>query len=144
MITTDRLRLRPMALADLDELVALHAEPEVVRFMGSLDREQAVERLDVDRRDWSERGHGLMAITERGNGRFLGRTGLKYWPEFGETEVGWVLRTDVWGQGLANEAAAACVRWGFENLSDPYFTAMIRPDNARSIKVAERLNMTTL
>jgi RimJ/RimL family protein N-acetyltransferase len=36
------------------------------------------------------------------------------------------------------------VEWGFQNLDLPYLTAMIRPDNGRSIRVAERLGMTPL
>jgi RimJ/RimL family protein N-acetyltransferase len=36
------------------------------------------------------------------------------------------------------------VGWGFRNLDVPYVTAMIGPDNLRSIRVAERLGMTPL
>src|SRR5207302_3756065 len=43
MIETERLRLRPLTMDDLDEVVALHARPEVSRFMRPLPREQAVE-----------------------------------------------------------------------------------------------------
>jgi RimJ/RimL family protein N-acetyltransferase len=34
--------------------------------------------------------------------------------------------------------------WGFANLSVDYITAMIRPENAESIAVAERLGMRPL
>jgi RimJ/RimL family protein N-acetyltransferase len=132
-----------MTMDDLDDLVALHAAPEVARFMDSFDRERAIERLRADQRDWSERGHGLLAVVDRVSGQFLGRTGLKYWPQFAETEVGRALRPEVWGRSLATEAARACIRWGFQELEVPYFTAMIRPDNQRSIKVAERLGMVS-
>jgi RimJ/RimL family protein N-acetyltransferase len=131
-----------MTTRDLDDLIALHAEPDVARFTSSFDREQAIELLQADQREWSERGHGLLAVTERSSGRFLGRTGLKFWPQFDETEVGWVLRPQVWGRGFATEAAQACIGWGFAHLESAYFTAMIRPENDRSIKVAERLHMT--
>ena len=144
MIETERLLLRPLSASDLDDLVALHAEPEVSRFMGTVDRQWLTDRLELDQRDWAERGHGLLAIIDPVTQRFVGRTGLKYWTQFDETEVGWVLRREMWGRGLATEAARGCIKWGFDNLGAAYFTAMIRPDNARSIKVAERLKMTKL
>jgi RimJ/RimL family protein N-acetyltransferase len=51
---------------------------------------------------------------------------------------------DIWGHGFAIEAALACAEWGFQNFDLPYLTAMIRPDNRRSIRVAERLDMSPL
>jgi RimJ/RimL family protein N-acetyltransferase len=144
LIETDRLLLRPLTTADVDEVVDMHAAPEVIRTMGPYERAVALERLERNERDWQERGHGLVAILDRATGRFLGRSGLKYWPQFDETEVGWVLRPDAWGQGFASEAGRACVEWGFRTLSVPYLTAMIQPDNVRSIHVAARLGMRPL
>lgn len=144
MIETERLVLRPMQLGDADALQAMHATPEVSRFMTSLDPEQTLRRLEQDRRDWAERGYGLLAILERKTGRFLGRTGLRHWPQFDEVEVGWALSPEFWGQGLAAEAGRASVNWGFATLAVPYLTAMIRPENDRSIHVAERVGMAPL
>jgi RimJ/RimL family protein N-acetyltransferase len=144
LIETDRLLLRPLNTTDLDEVVAMHAMPDVILTMGTSGRLSAMARLESNEQEWRERGHGLVAVIERVTGRFLGRSGLKYWPQFDETEVGWVLRSDVWGQGFATEAGRACVEWGFRSLDLPYLTAMIRPDNTRSIRVAERLGMRPL
>jgi RimJ/RimL family protein N-acetyltransferase len=131
-------------MEDLDDLVAIHAEPEVARFMGPFDRVKAIEWMQLDRRDWEKRGYGRLAILERATGRFLGRTGLKYRAQFQETDVGWLLSPDVWGHGFATEAAHACTDWGFQDLDVPYLTALIRPDNRRSARVAERLGMVPL
>jgi RimJ/RimL family protein N-acetyltransferase len=143
-IETKRLVLRPLEEGDLDDLVAMHSTAEVSRYMTVLDRERALARLEQDRRDWSDRGHGLLAILDRASGRFFGRTGLRYWPEFDETEVGWALDPRYWGRGVATEAARACADWGLANLEIPYLTAMIRPDNGRSIAVAVRLGMAPM
>jgi RimJ/RimL family protein N-acetyltransferase len=112
MIETERLVLRPTGIANIDEFVALHADPEVTRFVGSLDRLQAEERLELAEREWAERGYGMFAVRDRATKRFLGQVGLKYWPQFDETEVGWVLRRDAWGRGYATEAGRACIDWG--------------------------------
>ncbi len=141
LIETERLLLRPLTMADLDDLVEMHAMPEVARWMGAWDRVAAMARLERNELEWEERRHGLVAIRERASGRFLGRSGLKYWPQFDETEVGWVLRSDAWGHGFAGEAGRACIDWGFRELEVPYLTAMIVPDNERSIHVATRLGM---
>jgi RimJ/RimL family protein N-acetyltransferase len=116
----------------------------VTRFIRPLNRGEAEERLDRDRREWSERGHGLLAILDPRSDSFLGRCGLKYWPQFDETELGWVLRRDAWGEGYATEAASACIEWAFSELDLSYLTAMINADNARSVRVAERLGFTPL
>jgi RimJ/RimL family protein N-acetyltransferase len=144
VIETERLLLRPLARADVDEFVALHADPEVARFVRRFERPEAEDRLRLVEREWAERGHGMLAVLDRLSGRFLGRVGLKYWPQLDETEVGWVLRRDAWGQGYATEAARACLDWGFGNLAIPYLTAMIHPDNAASIRVARRLGLAVL
>lgn len=143
-IETERLLLRRLGMSDLDEFVDLHADPEVTRFILPLDRAEAEERLRKDELEWRERGHGLLAIVDPRTGAFLGRCGLKHWPQFGETELGWALRRDAWGNGYATEAAHACVEWGFAELDVPYLTAMIAPKNTRSLRVAERLGLTPL
>jgi RimJ/RimL family protein N-acetyltransferase len=80
-LRTERLVLCPTGLADIDEFVTLHADREVARFVRSLDRLQAEERLELAEREWAERGHGMFAVRDRDTNRFLGRVGLKYWPQ---------------------------------------------------------------
>ena len=116
----------------------------MARFLGPMERELATTRLEADARVWADRGHGLFKVTHRHDGRFLGRVGLRYWPQFGETEVGWTLRREEWGSGFATEAAVACTDWGFRELTVPYLTSCIAPENTRSIAVAARLGMAPL
>jgi RimJ/RimL family protein N-acetyltransferase len=144
VLETDRLLLRPLTMADLDEFVKMHDAPEVSRTMGHYTAHDAAARIERNEREWREYGYGLMSVVERATGRFVGRSGLKYWRQFDETEVGWVLHPVFWGRGLATEAARACLEWGFQSLAVPYITAMIVPDNTRSLRVAERLGMARL
>jgi RimJ/RimL family protein N-acetyltransferase len=143
-IETERLLLRPVQPDDLDELVRLHEDPAVAHFIGSPTRDWLADRIGWSREEWTERGHGMLAILDRTDGAFLGRTGLKYWPQFEETELGWVLQPEARGRGIATEAAGAALRWGVANLDLPYVTAMIRPYNGPSIAVAERLGFSPL
>ena len=144
LIETERLTLRPLVVADVEEVVAVQADPEIERFLGPLDRDEALKRLHENDREWRELGYGRMAILDRASGRFLGRAGLKYWPQFEETEAGWTLRKDAWGHGYATEAARASIEWGFASFDVPYITAMIEPPNTRSLAVAARLGMSRL
>lgn len=143
-LETRRLLIRPLNVGDIDRFAALHSDPAVTEFVPALDRDAATERLRSYESEWAQRGHGPMAVLDRASGEFLGRSGFKYWPQFGETEVGWVFKRDAWGHGYATEAAGACVEWGLATLELPYLTAMIDPRNTRSIPVAERLGMTPL
>ncbi|WP_326736275.1 GNAT family N-acetyltransferase [Streptomyces sp. NBC_01022] len=142
MIETERLHLRPLEPSDVDEFVELHADPRVNRFVGSFSRRQALERLAEVERQWAERGHGLCAVELRSSGELIGRSGLQYWQQFDEIELGWTLKAEQWGHGYATEAAQACLNWGFDTLDAEYFTALMRPGNTASVKVAERLGFS--
>jgi [ribosomal protein S5]-alanine N-acetyltransferase len=57
-------------------------------------------------------------------------------------EIGYHLRRDFWGQGLATEAAIACRDWAFARLKTERLISLIRPENLPSRRVAERVGMT--
>jgi RimJ/RimL family protein N-acetyltransferase len=57
-------------------------------------------------------------------------------------EIGYHLRRDFWGQGLATEAAIACRDWAFAHLTADRLISLIRPENLPSCRVAERTGMT--
>jgi len=138
-LETRRLRLRPLLRSDEPEIAVLpFTRPSIRDVALKLVREGASEQ------EWEQRGYGPFAVLERDGGRFLGRVGLMYRAPFGETELSWILREDAQGYGYATEAAAAVLDWGLRTFDLPYITAMIRPDNRPSLRVAERLGLMPL
>jgi RimJ/RimL family protein N-acetyltransferase len=54
-------------------------------------------------------------------------------------ELGFLFHRTVWGRGFAGEAVAAVLRYGFERLKFASIRADADPENARSLKLLERL-----
>ncbi len=130
---------------DLDDWASIHADLDVVRWIG---RDRALTRADSWRElaylvgHWSLRGYGQWLLEERATGRVVGRSGL-YFPEgWPGLEVGWTLARDQWGRGLATEAGRAALDWAFAELEAERVISLIAPDNHRSRRVAERLGAT--
>jgi RimJ/RimL family protein N-acetyltransferase/catechol 2,3-dioxygenase-like lactoylglutathione lyase family enzyme len=142
-LETERLALRPFAETDLDAYAAICADPEVMRFMGSggkpMSRAAVWRAVASYVGHWQLRGFGFWALEEKATGRLVGRAGLwrpEGWPG---TEVGWLLARPAWGRGLATEAGRAALAHAFEVLGADHVVSVIHPENARSIRVAERL-----
>jgi RimJ/RimL family protein N-acetyltransferase len=144
MITleTERLTLRMLRESDLDAYAEMLADPEVMRYIGpgqTLSRPLAWRNLAMILGHWQLRGYGLWAAEERASGELIGRVGCwqpEGWPGF---EVGWLLRRASWGKGYATEGARAALDFAFTRLGRPEVISLIRPDNAPSIRVAERI-----
>jgi RimJ/RimL family protein N-acetyltransferase len=146
-LETPRLRLRAWRPSDLDAFAAINARPEVVRYLGGrpLTREQTADQLARIEAHWAEHGFGLWAAEDRSSSRFAGFAGLAH-PYFlpavmPAVEVGWRLDPDLWGRGLATEAGAASLRYGFEELGLERIVSIIDPRNAASRRVATKLGM---
>jgi RimJ/RimL family protein N-acetyltransferase len=148
VIETERLLLRKPRVEDAADLAVAYADPEVVRFMGDgstatlAEVEEGIEQW-LER--WQSWGLSLFSLERREDGRVLGRAGFLLWDpetwEVGgdETELGWLLVREHWGQGYATEAALALRDWAFEQRGLSRLISLINPANVRSIGVAERL-----
>lgn len=143
---TPRLLLRPPLPSDLDVFVEIHEDPEVMRHMVSTGqpggRIAGWRTLALLIGHWHLLGYGQWAVVEKATNQVIGRAGL--WnPEGGlGVELGWVIRRSRWGHGFATESARAAVRHGFETVGADHLISLIRPDNVRSIRVAEKIGQT--
>ena len=147
ILETQRLLLRRLTLDDLDALFALYRDPEIRKYFpeGTLNYEETREELE-----WFLNGHphhpqlGLWATILKETGQFIGRCGLLPWTIDGcqEVEVAYLLDKQVWGQGLATEAARAIVQHAFEQLGYSRIIVLVDRENAASIRVATKIGMT--
>ena len=141
-LETDRLTLRMLRASDLDAYAEMSADPEVMRYIGDgqpLARPMAWRNLALMVGHWTLRSYGLWAAEERASGALVGRIGFwnpEGWPGF---ELGWMLRRSFWGRGYATEGARAALRFAFTRLGQPHVLSLIHPENAASIRVAQRL-----
>ncbi len=78
------------------------------------------------------------------DGLFIGRAGLSPFELTNEIELGYVLKQEVWGRGLATEAAAAVARWAFANLKVEHLIAFTHPQNMASQRVLIKIGMVDL
>lgn len=102
-----------------------------------------VDRIEAHFR---AKGFGLYAAELRSNNSFIGYIGL-HTPSFEAhftpcVEIGWRLAANVWGQGLATEAALAVVRHAFTTLQLPEIVSFTVPANLRSTRIMEKIGMT--
>jgi RimJ/RimL family protein N-acetyltransferase len=141
-VEIDRLVLRAWSAADVDPFAEMSADPEVMRFLGGVaDRAASWRGIALHAGHWTLRGYGNWAVDRRADGRLLGRVGLWYPEGWPGVEVGWTLARHAWGAGYATEAARASVAWAWANLDIERLISLIDPDNAASVRVAERLGM---
>ena len=57
-------------------------------------------------------------------------------------KLGYAIRYDMWGRGLATDAAQAMIDFGFARLDLHRISAAIGPDNHASLRVAQKLGMS--
>jgi RimJ/RimL family protein N-acetyltransferase len=150
-LTTERIALRRFAPGDLESIVALDADPLVMRFINGgvpvprerIERDFGPKLVDGwdplcerDRRT-------IYCACDRTSGAFLGWFHVKngrHWPE--ELELGYRLVRSAWGRGLATEGSLALRDFVFERLKAPVLIATTMRDNKASAHVLEKVGMT--
>ena len=139
VLTTGRLVLRPMVLADFEPYAALMASPRAKYMNGPLDTKGAWAYFTSDIALWRLYGHGGLMIDLKGSGTCVGQVGINHGPLFPEKELGWFLYDGHEGHGYATEAAARLRDWAFEVLGLKTLVSYVDPDNDASTAVARRL-----
>lgn len=143
-IETARFVLRQFTAGDLDELAAMRADADVMRYIGTgaaQDRGQARAWLEKNESRWEQYNLGMWAVMLKEKGALLGWCGLAMLDDTDEVEVGYGLARAHWGRGLATEGARASLRYGFEILGLRRIVAVAIPENSASRRVMEKLGM---
>ena len=169
ILETPRLLLREFAPKDADDLALVLSDPETMRYYPAPCDPAGVEQwIERNRQRYRDDGVGLWAmllkattlksnsgdakisdLTASGSAgasaphELIGDCGITCQQVEGESfyEIGYHLRRDFWGQGLATEAACACRDWAFAHLKTERLISLIRPENLASRRVAERMGM---
>jgi RimJ/RimL family protein N-acetyltransferase len=148
-LETERLVLRRLTMADVNNLVSLDADPDVMRYVtgGRATPREEIENEDLPAfLDYYERfeGFGFWAALAKPGGEFLG------WFHFrprddadpGEIELGYRLRKSAWGRGYATEGSRALIAKGFTEFGVRRVVAEAMAVNAASRRVMEKSGLT--
>ena len=169
-LETTRLLLRPFTWNDFDFINALHADPEVARYIGyGKPRTETENRrlLEITFTAYKEDNLGHLAACLRDTGEISGRCGLSlleveaapadeqaprwFWtrnsaPKGMEIvrriEVGYTFARQYWGNGYATESATAVRDYAFQSRQEDQLVAAIFPENIASITVAKKIGMS--
>ncbi|MDS3860519.1 GNAT family N-acetyltransferase [Thermosynechococcaceae cyanobacterium BACA0444] len=133
-----------MTLADSQDLLLVFSDPEVMKFYPQpFDDEMTQTWINHNLQRYRNHGFGLWALVLKENNKVIGDCGLVLQNVDGieKVEVGFHIQRQLWGQGLATEAAQACCQYGFNQLQLKQLVCLIHPQNLASRRVAEKIGM---
>ena len=140
-LRTERLLLRPFSLSDIDAVLEYASDPEWATYYPQpYDRGRAEYVVAHAAQTSRDKGATFAVVHD---GRVVGLVSLRVDPEDEDrkAELGYDLARDMWGRGIAPEAASAVCDWGFREygLAKVYTLADAR--NGRSLRLMEKLGM---
>jgi RimJ/RimL family protein N-acetyltransferase len=141
---TGRLRLDPSGRWSAGDLWRLHYDEAVAAWQPGRWTAQTAERRAAEMgAQWERQGVAKWVAYRRADGALVGRGGVSRRPVDGveRLEVGWTVRSALWGQGYATEIGRAGLAFAFGDLGAATVVAYTEPHNRRSRAVMERLGM---
>ncbi|MBQ5949199.1 GNAT family N-acetyltransferase [Massilia sp. ST3] len=150
VIHTARLALRTWRSNDAAAFHAINQDPRVIEHLaGPMNMAQIEAFIETQNALFARSGACYLAATLAHSGSLIGFVGLRHHldvPSSGLpfapcTDIGWRLGAAYWGSGYAHEAAAACLRHGFELLGLDEIVSFTTPRNLRSRRLMEKLGM---
>lgn len=132
-IVTNRLILRSARPDDLEAMHAVLSDPRATRWWSTPPHE-TLEQTRVWLENMIANGPDHPDFVIELDGRVIGKAGFYVMPD-----VGYILHPDVWGRGLAAEAAGAAIDHVFRTRDVETLSADVDPENAASIRLLERL-----
>lgn len=146
LIETERLRLEPIDEAHFEDLAALRGDPRLMATMkgGAETREQTQATLAGYRATWRAHGFGIWAVLDRRDGSFLGECGFWLRDDGLGVALRFALIEAAQGRGMAREAAAAALAYGFEEAGLEEIVAVAQHGNEGSHRILRGFGMTPL
>jgi len=139
ILKTQRLVATSWLATDVDDLSVVHSDDETMRFVRHGRPETRAETAELINQYIAE--HAATGFTKWRladlNDQLVGRAG------FGSLrdgrELGYTIRRDLWGQGLATEISSALVTWHLANAAEHPLYAHVAVANPASRRVVEKI-----
>ena len=142
-----RLHLRGPRAEDADGLFSLFSDPAVMRYWSRppmTDRVEAEGLIAEIDEGFEQREKLNWIVVGRDDDAAIGTCTLFHFDaRHRYAEVGYALRSDLWGQGLAREAVTLALDWGFRSLGLHRIEASIDPRNDASRGLLQRLGFAS-
>ena len=121
-LTEGRVLLREFVDQDVGALLAIHADPRLLRYyapeVGTLDHTRMLIDIVHEMGDERPRHNFQFAIVDRASNALLGSCGVRRKGCLeGQAEFGIGIDANWWGRGIAPEAAKLILRFGFSELA---------------------------
>lgn len=147
LFTSPRLGFRNWKDSDYEAFANMNQDPEVMRFFPEpLKPEETKGLIDRIQQHFDEYGYTFYAVDHLVDDEFIGFIGMvraTFESHFTPcNEIGWRLRKEYWGTGLATEGAKACLEHGFSTLGFDEIYSFTATTNHPSENVMKKIGMT--
>jgi [ribosomal protein S5]-alanine N-acetyltransferase len=143
VLETNRIILRRIEKGDAHDIFKYLSDKEVMKHYGTEPFQTVDEAISAISRYeslFAEKRGIRWGITLKGENKVIGSCVFyNMVSEHYRTDIGFVLSKDYWGQGIAQEAVKAVIKYGFEFLNINRVEAVIEPSNVASQKLVDRL-----
>ena len=138
-LTSERLRLRPILVDDIDFIFELFGRSETNRYSEYPDLETREESMEMYEKFMKPGGEGRFRVIIERLGTPIGTIGMYgYSKEHKRAEMGYDLMREHWGNRYMTEAVEALVSYGFDTLGLERIEATVDPENGASIRILEK------
>ncbi|MCJ7841027.1 GNAT family N-acetyltransferase [Lederbergia sp. NSJ-179] len=146
VLETNRLRLRKLKDADVEDIFLYGSDEEVSRYV-TWDRHRTIadseQFLTFAKERYAEKQVAPWGIEWKETGKIIGTIDFIWWkPKHRSAEIGYVLSRDFWGRGIMTEAAKEVIRFGFAEMDLIRIQARGFVENIGSSRVMEKAGMT--
>ena len=143
ILTTARLKLRPLVESDAGPLFAIFSDARVMRYWSSAPWtaiERAHEMIARDTAALAAGEHLRLGMETLDAGRLIGHCSLfGFNAQCQRCDIGYGMAFEAWGHGYMHEALTAVLNYGFAELALNRVEADVDPRNLASAKALERL-----
>lgn len=142
ILETERCILRESVEEDVAAFFEIYADPTITRYTERLYESQISERAYI--REYIEKVYayfefGVWTVILKETGEIIGRAGLSVREGYELPELGYVIGVPWQGKGLAKEVCEGILWYAEETFGFDKVQVLIHPENAASVKLAEKL-----
>lgn len=143
LFETDRLVLGGWRRDQIGDLVRLHGDPVVAKYLSADGHAWTMAEMEQALELWIElfetRQLGKLRVTRKSDGALVGRCGYGLYGS--EPELGYALYPEFWGHGYATEAAAGQRDWIFRETDVPRILGSADVRNTASRRILRAIGM---